>query len=175
MGFSFSMEGRNIALDSPERIDTLIEFLRLYKTLTGSVTPTGSGGDSNAVATGAASVPPSPPADADDNPNPSSGDAPPPLDETPPATGRRRPVIPPPGQQMADYIVRVLEGVGGTSMDSNDIVNAMLAVGWTTRVDGEYKRRHMIDSLLRRKKDQFARLPDGKWVLANQTAAPKAP
>lgn len=182
MGFSFSMEGRNIALESPEQIDTLIQFLHLYKTLTlpkatvkektdsdhfASITPPvvttaqhGAG-----LLTKERSIPEATEAQPTDTSAPDAN-VPTPLSRYPL-------VVPPPGERAGDYIVRVLSN-SGVAMDSNDITNAMLAIGWSTTVESKFKRRHMIDSTLRRKKNQFIQLPDGKWTLV-QTATPQTP
>lgn len=167
MGFSFTMEGRNIALESPEQIDTLIEFLQLYKTLTLPKAPISRTQDLEQTPPAITTPTEATPAHA--APTPEKAD----TSDAPILTANRRPIKPPPGEQAADYIVRVLSN-SGVAMDSNDITTAMLAAGWTTQVNGEYKRRHMIDSTLRRKKNQFTQLPDGKWTLV-QTTTPQTP
>jgi hypothetical protein len=155
MGFSFTMEGRDIALDTPEQVDKMVQFLRLYQELS-----FGTGGTATAhtpAATPAQTTTPG-----------RKRDTPPTSTETT-GTGLFAPdrsPIPPPGQRISDFAAKVL-AASGEPMSSPDLAAAMLGIGWESRADNEIDRAASVNTALLRYKDRFAKSPEGLWSMVD--------
>lgn len=138
MGFSFTMEGNDIALDTPEQVDRMVQFLRLYQEIrfgTGE-TPT-------------APTHTTAPVRKRDTPFTDATEA------TETATGLFAPdrsPIPPPGQRISDFAEKVL-AASGKPMSSPELAEAMLGIGWESRADNDVDRAASVNTALLRYKE----------------------
>lgn len=149
MAFSFTMDGGSIALKTPEQIDTMIEFLRLYKTLTVN---NGQAATNNTTL---------------------------PTVMTPLATATTNepphPLIPAPGQRISDFAYSVLKDTEA-GLHSRDLAKAMLVIGWVSRSSNPVEQELAVNTALLRYKDRFAKLPNGVWtVIGVHTPQVEAP
>lgn len=74
----------------------------------------------------------------------------------------RTAIIPPKGQQVADYAEAVLKRAG-QGMPIYELVNEMLADGWQTKSEDPEKRVRSVEVALYRAKGRFTRLRNGMW------------